>query len=107
MHLQTQADPEGDIYEPSRSSNLTGHDVRAEGVELNISFYSEMRTVSQYHWWRRWEVRVLWQQELLFFPERKATSEYIDPSRWRRSCKLVVEDFQDVELRTFNLLNCQ
>ena len=46
-----QADPEGD-----RSSNLTGPGVRAEGVDLNISLCSEMRTVNQYCWWHSREV---------------------------------------------------
>ena len=40
------------------------------------------------------------------FPKRKAPFEDLDPGCWRGSCKLVVEDFQDVVLCTYNLLNC-
>ena len=64
-----------------------------------MSLCSEIRTVDGCCWWRRWEVRVLRQPEL-FFPEREATSEDIDPGHRRRSCTLIVEDFQDMELRT-------
>ena len=99
---QTQADPDGDRDEPGRSSNLTGPGIRAEGAGLNLSLCNEMRTVNKHCWWRHREVRVLRQQELLFFPESLATSEDIDPGRQRRSCKLTVEDFQDVELRWCN-----
>ena len=46
--------------------------------------------------------------ELLFFPERQATFEDLDPSRWRGSCKLVVEeDFQEtlhVQLAELSML---
>ena len=62
---ETQADPEGDRDEPGRSSNWTGLGIRAEGVGLNISLCNEMRTVNQYCWWRRWDVRVLRQQVVL------------------------------------------
>ena len=36
----------------------------------------------------------------------KAPFEDIDPGCWRGSCSLVVEDFQDANLCTCNLLNC-
>ena len=38
--------------------------------------------------------------------EKMATFEDLDPSRWRGSCKLVDEDFQDAKVCTCNLLNC-
>ena len=47
-------------------------------------------------------VRVLRQLELLFV----LAFEDFDPGRWRGSCKLTVEDFQEVKLCTCNLLNC-
>ena len=43
--------------------------------------------------------------ELLFFPERLATFEDLDPGHRRGSCKLVVEASQDVKLCTCNLLS--
>ena len=67
---QFQADPEGDGYESSGDSNLTGPGIRAEGMVLNVSLNNEMRTVSEYEWCRNRNVRVIRQLELLFFPER-------------------------------------
>ena len=46
-----------------------------------------------------WVIRLL---ELLFFPRRKAPFEDLDPSWWRGRCELVVGNFQDVILRTYN-----
>ena len=43
--------------------------------------------------------------ELLFFLERQAPFEDLDPGWWRGSCWVAVEDFQDVKLCTYNLLN--
>ena len=85
---------------------MAGPGIHTEGVDMDIGLCNEMRTVSQYDWWRSRNVRVVRQLELLFFPERWATLEDIDPGRWRGSCKLIVENFQDVELCTCNLLNC-
>ena len=55
---------------------------------------------------RKRNVRVVRQLDLLFFPKRKAPREDLDPSRWRGSCTLVLEDFQDVKLCMYNLLSC-
>ena len=44
--------------------------------------------------------------ELLFFPERQAPFEDLDPGCWRGSCQLVVEDFQEAKLCTYNSLDC-
>ena len=65
-----------------------------------------MRTISEHDGWSKRNVRVIRLLELLFFPERKAPFEDLDPSCWRGSCKLEVEDFQDVKLRTCIPLNC-
>ena len=50
---QTQADPEGDRDELSRSSILTSPGIRAKRVGLNLSLCNEMRTFNQYCWCRR------------------------------------------------------
>ena len=94
---QFQTYPEVDGYEPRGGSNLTGP-----------GLCNEMRTVSEYDWWRKRNVRVMRTLELLFFPERQAPFEDLDPGCWRRrgSCQLVVEDFQDAKLCTYNSLNC-
>ena len=65
---------------------------------LDRGLCNEMRTVSEYDWWRSRNVRVMRQLELSFFSEKKAPFEDLDPGRRRGSCKLVVEDFQDVKL---------
>ena len=44
--------------------------------------------------------------ELLLPPKGKALFEDVDPCCWCRSCKLVVEDFQDAILLSDNSLNC-
>ena len=91
----------------AEAPNLTGTGIRAEGMVSDVGLCNEMRTVSErYDWWRERDVRVMRLLELLFFPERKAPFEDLDPGCWRGSCKLVVEDFQDVKLCTRNLLGC-
>ena len=70
---QFQTYPEGDGYEPRGGSDLTGTGIRAEGVVVNVCLCSEMRTISEYDWWRKAEcVRVIRLLELLFFPEKGA-----------------------------------
>ena len=44
--------------------------------------------------------------ELWFLPKRKAAFANFDPACWRRSCELVVGNFQDAILLSNNLLNC-
>ena len=42
----------------------------------------------------------------LLLPKGKGVFEDLDPCYWRRSCKLVVENFQNAILLSDNLLNC-
>ena len=96
---QFQTYPEGDGDEPSGGSDLAGSGIRGEGMVSNVGLCKEMRTVSEHDWWRM-------RMESLSFQMRKAPFEDLDPGRWRGSCQLAVEDFQDVVLYTNNLLNC-
>ena len=41
----------------------------------------------------------VWQQELLFFPERKTMPEHLNPGRWRGGCMLKPHGFQHVGTR--------
>ena len=42
-------------------ADLTARGVCTERAALNVGFCNEMRTVSKHCWWRREEVRALWQ----------------------------------------------
>ena len=103
---QFQTYPEGDGDEPSGGSDLAGSGIRGEEMVSNVGLCKEMRTVSEHDRWRMRNVPVILLLELLSFQKRKAPFEDPDPGRWRGSCELVVEDFQDVVLHTNNLLNC-
>ena len=65
---------------------------------MNVGLCIEMRSVSEHDGWRKRNVRVMRLLEKLFLPKRKAPFEDLDPGCWRGSCKLAVEDFQDVKL---------
>ena len=101
-----QTYPEGDGEEPGGCSDLTGSGVRSKGMVSNECLGNEMRTVSKHDGWRTRNVRVIRLLQLLFLPQRKAPLEDLDPGCWRESCELVVENFQDVILRTHNLPSC-
>ena len=101
-----QPHPEGDGDEPSRCSDLTGSGDRWKGMVVNVGLCNEMRTVCEHGRWRTRDVRAIQLLELLFLPKRKLAFENLDPGCWRGSCELVVENFQDVILHSYNLLNC-
>ena len=80
--------------------------VHGEGVVPNVRLCNDTRTVSEQAGRCQRNVQATRLLELLFPPKGKALFEDLDPCYWRRSCKLVVEDFQNAILLTNNLLNC-
>ena len=77
--------PEGEGHEPRGRSDLTGTRVRAEGKVPNVA--SATRCAASMNTVGGGSGVIV----------RKAPFEDLDPSCWRGSCRLVVEDFQGVK----------
>ena len=102
---QFETYPECEREEPSRCPNLTGSGVHGKGMVPNVRFHNNTRTVSEQAGRYQQEERGSRLLELLLPPEGKGVFEDLDPCCWRRSCKVVVENFQKDILLGNNLLN--